>query len=428
MTTTYLADLVAQLRIDLGDPSGAGARWADADLQRAISRALAAFSRHHPYEQKSTVATVLNDYAINIASLTGRISVDLLEFPVGNKPPYFKPFSIIQDTLFMQEYGDTTNCYIYWKGSHVLTDASRTYDTRWSDLIELGALGFALEQYADATLAGKIATALEAANTAIAKVTSKITLAETDLTSASGVATEIGTQLTAAGTQLTAAVAALAAAISTAGGSIDAAIASKLTDVGTRITSAGTSLTSAGTALTASTTRLGAAVTDMASGDDYIPTANTGEDPAGKWAAYAGRDIEAANSYNQQAADFINQAAQNIALAHAELGHIKALDDKRNAFIASGQQYIAAADSYTRTAAELNHKRQAYLQEAARHIQTATAHTQEGRQYQQNAIAYREEAKAVALQAKNKLAQFTREISMGSITKNLKIFSMIPEE
>ena len=38
--TTYLADLVAQLRIDLGDPVGTPA-WADAALQRAIDRSVA---------------------------------------------------------------------------------------------------------------------------------------------------------------------------------------------------------------------------------------------------------------------------------------------------------------------------------------------------------------------------------------------------
>jgi hypothetical protein len=427
MATTYLADLVAQLRINLGDPSGAGARWADADLQRAIARSLSTFSIHHPYEQKSTVATTLNDYAISLASLVDRISVDLLEFPVGNKPPYFKPFSIIQDTLFMQEYGDAANCYIYWKGIHTLTDAVRTYSPRWSYLIELGALAFALEQYADATLAGKISTAIEAANTAIAKVTSKVTLTETALTTAAGVATDIGTQLTSAGTQLTAAIAALAAAISTAGGSIDAAIASKLTDVATRVTAASTSLTAATTATTAATARIVAAVADLASGDDYIPTANIGLDPAGKWADYAGKDIDGANSYNQEAANFLNQAAQNIAAARIELDHIKALDDKRNAYIITGRAYVDAANSYILTAAELNHKRTAYLQTAGRHIQTASSHIQEGRQLQLNAAAYREEVKLLAIQSKSKMASFLKELSYQSETRKIKQITMIAE-
>jgi len=428
MPTTYLADLVAQLRTDLGDPSGASPRWSEADLQRAIARSLAAFSRHHPYEQKSTVATVSADYAISIASLTGLISVDRLEFPVGDKPPTFKPFSIIQNTLYMQELGDTSNCYIYWSGVHTLTDASRTYDTKYSDLIELGALAFALEQYADATLVGKISTALEAANTAIAKVSSKVTLAETALTSAAGVATDIATQLTSASTQLTAAIAALASAISTAGGSIDATIAAKLTDVATRITSAGTSLMAATTALTASTTRIGAAVTDMASGDDYIPTANTGDDPAGKWATYAGKDIDAANSYNQQAGACIQQASEYIAAAQTELAHIKALDDKRNAYIATGAQYIAAASTYLKTASELNLKRQSYIQIAGRHLESANSHTQEGCQLQQIADGYKLEAVALAAQAKSKMASFLKEITIGSITKKLKTFQMSVKE
>jgi len=426
--TTYLADLVAQLRTDLGDPSGATPRWSDADLQRAIDRSLSMFSRHHPYQQKSTIATTLNDYAVSIASLTNRLSIDKLEFPVGDLPPIFVPFNIVQNTLYMLTTGDASNCYIYWSGIHVLSDAVRTFDSRYSDIIELGALAYALEQYADATLAGKISTALEAANTAIAKVTSKVTLTETALTSAAAVATDIATQLTGAGTQLTAAIAALAAAISTAGGSIDAAIAAKLTDVATRITAASTSLTAATTATTAATARIVAAVADLATGDDFIPTANTGLDPAGKWAAYAGKDIDSANAYNQEAANFMQQAVQNIAEAHAELAHIKTLDDKRNAYIATGAQYISAADSYIKMASELSDKRTNYIQIAGRHIQTAGAHLQEGKHYQQNAQGYKEEAQAVSLQAKSKLNAFLREVIAGSIQRQLKSSSFISEE
>jgi len=428
MATTYLSDLVAQLRTDLGDPPGVSARWSDPDLQRAIARSLSVFSRHHPYQQKSTIATTLDDYAISIVTLTNRFSVDKLEFPVGDKPPTFVPFSIIQDTLYMEEYGDAANCYIYWSGIHTLTDTTRTYDTKWSDLIELGALAFALEQYADATLAGKISTALEAASTAIAKVTSKVTLAETALTSAASVSNDIATQLTSAGTQLTAAIAALAAAISTAGGSIDAAIVFKLADVSTRIGASISSLAAATAAIASSTARIAASVDDLNSGEDFIPTQNIGLDPAGKWSEYAGRDIEAANSLNQQAGTFIQQAAQNIAAAHVELAHIKALDDKRRAYIDTGVQYIAAADSYTRTAAELNHKRTAYLLTAGRHIETAKSHMQEGRHYQYHAQGYREEAQVIATQAKSKMATFVIEITVKSIQKQVSISSLLLEE
>lgn len=427
MATTYLADLVAQLRTDLGDPSGGSPRWSDAALQRAIGRSLAAFSRHHPYMQKTTIHTTLSDYAVDLATCDSWISIDLLEFPVGDKPPTFKPFTIIQNTLFMQEEGDAANCYIYWSGVHALTDSARTFDTKYSDLIELGAVAFALEQYADQTLAVKIATAIEAANTAVAKVSSKVTLAESALTSAAGVATDIGTQITNAGTQLTAAVAALAAAIAAGAGTIDAAIASKLTDVGTRVTSAGTSLTAATTALSASTTRITAAVAALASGDDYIPTANTGDDPAGKWAAYAGKDIDASNSYNNQAAAFVRQAAEHLTAAQVELSHIKAFDDKRNAYIATGSQYIAAASTYLKAAAELNSKRLSYMQIAGRHLESATAHTQEGDQLKQIAGVYNLEAVAIAAQAKAKMAAFQKEIAVSSITKKLKIIQMSAE-
>jgi hypothetical protein len=107
-----------------------------------------------------------------------------------------------------------------------------------------------------------------------------------------------------------------------------------------------------------------------------------------------------------------------------ELAHIKAFDDKRNAYIATGAQYIAAANAYLKTASELNSKRLSYLQTADRHIETATSHTMEGRQLQYLAKEYREEAKSIAIQAKVKMASFLKEITQGSVTRRLKIIQM----
>jgi hypothetical protein len=79
-------------------------------------------------------------------------------------------------------------------------------------------------------------------------------------------------------------------------------------------------------------------------------------------------------------------------------------------------------------ATELNHKRQAYIQIAGRHLESATSHTQEGQHLQQNAAGYNAEAKAIAAQAKSKLASFLKEIIAGSITRKLKIYQMSAEE
>ena len=425
--TTYLTDAIALVRQDLRDPSAV--RFSTADLSRALDRAVLAYSRSHPYWQKSTIATTNDSLYIDISTLTNRITVDKVEYPIGETPPVFQPFTLYLDSICMlTTKGDGANCYIFWSGVHILTESSYTVPVTQRDIITLGAAAYALQAYVDTLLAEKAAAALESARTAADKVSSKVTLAETALTSAANVATDIATQLTSAGAQLTAAIAALSAAISTAAGSIDAAIASKLTDVSNRIDSANTSLTAASTALNSSNTRITIAANDLASGAGYIPTANIGLDPAGKWADYSGRDIEAANSLNQQAAAFIQQAAQHIASAHGELAHIKALDDKRSACIATGQQYIAAADSYIRTANELNHKRTACLQTATTHLASANSFTNESAKHRSLSSAYTTEAKTLGAVAADRLKQFMNALLPGNITRKFKTLNMISEE
>jgi len=429
MATTYSADLVAQLRLDLGDPPDGSTRWSDSDLQRAIARALAMFSRHHPCKQKTTIATVNASHDIDISILINRVSVDKLEFPIDESPRVFTPFTVYLDLLTMSgQQGDGNNCYVYWSGVHICTDASYTVEFMYRDLIELGAVAFALEAYASSTLAEKVGAALEAARTAIDKVSSKVTLAETALTNAASVATDIATQLTAAGTALTSAATALAAAIATGSGSIDAAIATKLTDVATRISSACTSLAAASTAITSSTARLTSSSSDLASGEDFIPTANIGLDPAGKWSEYAGRDIQAAEGYNHQAGEYMGQAAQYLSSAHAELAYIKTLDDKRNACIATGTHYIQQAHEYTLMASELNTKRLSYLSISRVHLSSADSFLTEGSRQRGNAEAYTAEAKALSAQAKPKMDQFLKEIARGSAQKQLKTLSLLSVE
>jgi hypothetical protein len=423
-----LADMRALVRIDLKDTVPGSYRWSDDDLDRAISRAVEEYSRHHPYPQKSTIATVDGSRDIDIATLTSRILVDKVEFPVGETPKVFEDFTIYQDTLTLKDRnGDGTNCYIYWGKMHVLGAASTipTQDEQW---IALGACAFALEAYADHTLAEKVQAALELAATALGKVTGQVTDAETALTAAAAVAADIATQLNDATSQLTSAATAIATAIATGAGSIDVAIAGYLTSAQARIDAAVTNITSANTAIGNIAARLTQAAADLTSGDDYMDTANTGEDVAGHWAEYAGREVEIAQGYNREADGYLSEAAQNLDGARAQLGMAAELDKKRDAHIAAGGRYVDVAGGYISQASELNKMRQAYLDTARHYIASTFSFIQEAGQHQRNANQYQDNSKALANQAKTKLAKFLKELRPDSIQRRLKFSTFISEE
>ena len=62
-----LTTLRADLRLDLNDPSGAQERFADADLDRAITRALTELSRALPYVQEATLRTTAGSRRVDLS-------------------------------------------------------------------------------------------------------------------------------------------------------------------------------------------------------------------------------------------------------------------------------------------------------------------------------------------------------------------------
>ncbi len=425
--TTYLTDAIALVRMDLRDPLAV--RFSTADLSRALDRAVFVYSRYHPCRQKSTLAIASGSSNIDITSLINRITVDKVEFPVDQSPPVFQPFTLYLDSISMlYTKGDGTNCYVYWSGTHTLTESACTIPDSRLDIIILGATAYALQAYVDTILVEKAVAALESAKDAADKVSSRVALAETALTGAAAVAADIALQITSTGAALNAASTALATAIATGTGTIDEAVAAKLTDAAARIASAGTALTSAETVLTAAASRFAAAVTDMATGDDYINTANVGGDVAGKWAEYAQRNTAAGEGYNHQAAGYIAQAGQYISEAMAELAHIKVLDDKRRALLDAGTKYCSVASEYTGVAAELNHKRNAYIQTAAAHLSSADSFSNEASKHRSLSSTYTEEARALGAVAADRLRQFMAALGPGSIFHTMKTFNLLAEQ
>ncbi len=143
MNLTAMRTLV---RRDLKDEDSANYRWQDNEIERALARALAELSRYVPREVKSTIATTDGSREIAISSLTDRVSVDRVEFPVGETPRSFQRFVVYSDTITLTAdvEGDGKNCYVYWGKLHTLDGSTSTIPSYLEDVLALGAAAYAV--------------------------------------------------------------------------------------------------------------------------------------------------------------------------------------------------------------------------------------------------------------------------------------------
>jgi hypothetical protein len=145
-----LSTMRALVRRDLKDEDAQDYRWTDDEIDRAIHRAVAELSRYIPREVKSTIATANGSREIDISSLTDRISVDRVEFPVGESPRVFQRFSVYGDVLtLISEYeGDGNDAYVYWSQVHTLDASTSTIPAYLEDVVALGAAAYAIQAQA----------------------------------------------------------------------------------------------------------------------------------------------------------------------------------------------------------------------------------------------------------------------------------------
>ena len=132
------------VRRDLKDEDSANYRWTDDEIDRAVQRAVDEFSKHNQAEQKTDIATVNGSRDISIASLSGLIAVDAVEFPKGRWPKTFVSFSLYLSTLTMEIIGDGTDATVYWQSVHTLSAAASTLPAQYESLIALGATAYAV--------------------------------------------------------------------------------------------------------------------------------------------------------------------------------------------------------------------------------------------------------------------------------------------
>ncbi|MFH1662321.1 MAG: hypothetical protein ABH934_00110 [Chloroflexota bacterium] len=142
-----LTEMRAIVRRDLRDEDSENYRWSDDELNRHITHAIGELSEAIPLEQK---ATTNGSREIDISSLSDRVMVQALEYPVGRFPRVYQRFSLWGDaiTLLGGEVPDGSNTYIYYGKLHTLDATSSTIPTIYENLVSTGGAGYAAVEWA----------------------------------------------------------------------------------------------------------------------------------------------------------------------------------------------------------------------------------------------------------------------------------------
>jgi len=145
-----LADMRTIVRRDLHDEDAANYRWTDDELDRHIAHAVKDFSEAIPSQQKATKATTSDSREIDISSLSDRIMIEAVEYPVDKFPKRYQRFGLWGDTLTLlgDEVPDGSNAYIYYGKLHTLDATTSTIPSEHEDLIATGACGYAAVEWA----------------------------------------------------------------------------------------------------------------------------------------------------------------------------------------------------------------------------------------------------------------------------------------
>jgi len=145
-----LSEMRTIVRRDLHDEDENNYRWTNDELDRHIAHTVKEFSEAIPYEQKATKATTSGSREIDISTLTNRIMVEAVEYPVDKFPKRYQRFALWGDTLTLlgDEVPDGSNAYIYYGKLHTLDASSSTIPTQHEDLIAAGAEGYAAIEWA----------------------------------------------------------------------------------------------------------------------------------------------------------------------------------------------------------------------------------------------------------------------------------------
>ena len=145
-----LTEMRTIVRRDLHDEDASNYRWTNDELDRHIAHAVKDFSEALPLEEKASKATTSDSREIDISSLSDRVMVEAIEYPVDKFPNRYQRFALWGDTLTLlgDEVPDGSNAYIYYGKLHTLDAATSTIPAEHEDIIAAGACGHAAVEWA----------------------------------------------------------------------------------------------------------------------------------------------------------------------------------------------------------------------------------------------------------------------------------------
>jgi hypothetical protein len=147
-----LVSLRGQLRVDLHDVDASAYRWSDGELDRHLQHAGRELSVALPRERKTTFIVGGGPTRnLDLASLTERVRVYAVEYPVGEFPPIYVQFQTWETTLTvlvdkLLENGEQV--HVYWGSLHVLDEDTSTLPALAEETLLLGAAGYAALEWA----------------------------------------------------------------------------------------------------------------------------------------------------------------------------------------------------------------------------------------------------------------------------------------
>jgi hypothetical protein len=146
-----LSDMRTRLRRDLHDEDSAAYRWVDAELDRHIGRAVREFSLALPLEATASLTTTAGSRDLSVASLSDVVAIEAVEYPTGQYPPSYAPYSVWLTTLTMlidSAPSGVESVTVYYTKLHTLDATSSTVPPPFEDTIAAGAAAYAALEWA----------------------------------------------------------------------------------------------------------------------------------------------------------------------------------------------------------------------------------------------------------------------------------------
>ncbi len=150
-TGINIATLRGRLRKELHDEDEAAYRWVDSVLDRHLTRATRELSTALPREQKTTLMTTPGSRDLSTAELVDLVRVEAVEFPPGQWPPAFVPFSLFGSNLTLLIDGAPAAVQpvaVYWGRLHSLDTNFSTLPPVAEDVVVTGAAAYAALEWA----------------------------------------------------------------------------------------------------------------------------------------------------------------------------------------------------------------------------------------------------------------------------------------